>query len=50
MCPELPGRPSRGFAMKHGVIPYLLPIDLTTYLLQGKHYEVIHNRKVAMDY
>ena len=30
--PELPGRPSRGLAMKQGVIPCLLPIALTTYL------------------
>lgn len=32
MCPELPGRPSRGFAMKHGVIPNWLPSDLTVSL------------------
>ena len=32
ICPEFPGKPSLGFAIKHGVIPYLEPRDFTTYL------------------
>lgn len=32
MCPELPGSPERGFAMKHGVMPNLLDTDLTVSL------------------
>lgn len=33
ICPEFPGNPSFGFAMKHGMIPYFDPKDLTTYLV-----------------
>jgi hypothetical protein len=33
MCPLLPGRPSRGFAIKQGVIPNFVATDFTTYLI-----------------
>lgn len=36
ICPEFPGKPSLGFAIKHGVIPYFEPRDFTTYLLRSR--------------
>lgn len=32
MCPELPGRPWMGFAMKHGVMPCSMPRDFARNL------------------
>lgn len=38
MWPELPGRPSFGFAIKHGVMPYVEPIDFATYLTHEREH------------
>jgi hypothetical protein len=45
MCPLFPGRPCRGLAMKHGVMPCLIPNALTTYLARhGRRKECLHSR------